>query len=291
MPLLEVRDLRKTYRVRRGLAGGEEKIAALDGVSFDLEPGETFGLVGESGCGKSTIARCILRLTPADSGAVLFEGRDLLSLRGSDLKAARRELQMVFQDPFSSLNPRMNVAAIIREPLDIHRVGTPADRREKVRQLAELVGLPAGALLKLPHEFSGGQRQRIGIARALALSPRLVIADEPVSALDLSIRAQVVNLMADLQQQFGLAYLFIAHDLTLVRHICRRVAVMRAGRIVELAGAEQLFQAAAHPYTRRLLAAIPEPDPDRKPPPLPEAPISEDDRPLVMISEGHWARV
>lgn len=291
MAILEVENLRKVYRSRRGLLGREEETVAVDGVTFEVEDGETFGLVGESGCGKTTIARCILRLVAADGGTIRFGGRDLLTLPPPELKAVRRELQMVFQDPYSSLNPRMTVAAILREPLDIHAAGSRRERDIRVRELAGLVGLSESSLSKFPHEFSGGQRQRIGIARALALSPRLVIADEPVSALDLSIRAQVINLMADLQEQLGLAYLLIAHDLTLVRHVCRRVAVMHRGRIVELAPAEALFASPAHPYTRRLMAAIPEPDPDRRPEPLPPAPPEADEPPLREVGTGHFARV
>ena len=263
--LLQVRNLHRHYTGRSGTV-----VKAVDGVSFDVEAGETFGLVGESGCGKSTVARCVLRLIPPTSGEVRFDGEDLLAASPARMRELRKELQIVFQDPFSSLDPRMTVRSILREPLEIHRIGNRAQQEARVVELANLVGLNESALAKYPHEFSGGQRQRIGIARALALSPRLIVADEPVSALDLSIRAQVINLMADLQAQFGLAYLFIAHDLTLVRHVCRRVAVMRAGKIVELADTEALFTDPRHPYTRRLLAAIPVPDPERTPPPLPD---------------------
>jgi len=285
-PLLEVRDLHRHF------SRGAQRVRAVDGISFTVAPGETFGLVGESGCGKSTAARCILRLLPPTSGAVRFAGRDLLALRGAELRAARRDLQMVFQDPYSSLDPRMTVRATLLEPLEIHRQGTRAEREARVRELLGLVGLPEGALGKFPHEFSGGQRQRIGIARALALSPRLIVADEPVSALDLSIRAQVINLLADLQDRLGLSYLLIAHDLTLVRHVCRRVAVMRRGRIVELADTEALFASPAHPYTRRLLTAIPVPDPTRERPPAPpDEPDAEPEPDLREIAPAHWARV
>jgi ABC-type oligopeptide transport system ATPase subunit len=284
-PLLEVRDLRKHF------TRGSHTVRAVDGVSFAVEAGETFGLVGESGCGKSTAARCILRLIQPTGGAVSFGGQDLLALRGAALRAARRDLQMVFQDPFSSLDPRMTVRATLLEPLEIHRLGTPPEREARVRELLELVGLPESALRKFPHEFSGGQRQRIGIARALALSPKLVVADEPVSALDLSIRAQVINLLADMQDRLGLSYLLIAHDLTLVRHVCRRVAVMRAGRIVELADAESLFAAPAHPYTRRLLEAIPVPDPNRTRPALSPDTHGDTEPDLREVAPGHWARV
>lgn len=282
--LLEVRNLQKHYPGRAGSI-----VKAVDGISFDVAAGETFGLVGESGCGKSTAARCILRLIPPTSGEVRYDGEDLLGASPARMRDLRKELQIVFQDPFSSLDPRMTVRAILREPLEIHRQGTRTEQDAKVVELARLVGITESALSKYPHEFSGGQRQRIGIARALALSPRLVVADEPVSALDLSIRAQVINLMADLQAQFGLAYLFIAHDLTLVRHVCRRVAVMRAGKIVELADTETLFSDPRHPYTRRLLAAIPVPDPDRTPPPLPDFdPDTQMGTRWTEVAPGHY---
>jgi peptide/nickel transport system ATP-binding protein len=307
-PLLDVRDLRKLYVSHTGWPGlgihmpGAERrtgarqqhvVRAVDGVSFQVREGETFGLVGESGCGKSTVARCILRLVPPTEGRIFFRGEDLLSLKPDRLRRARRELQIIFQDPYSSLDPRMTVRAILLEPLEIHRTGTRAERERRVRELMDLVGLPHSALAKYPHEFSGGQRQRIGIARALALSPRLVVADEPVSALDLSIRAQVINLMADLQTQLGLAYLFIAHDLTLVRHVCRRVAVMYRGQIMEMAETEELFRNPLHPYTRRLIEAIPIPDPHqrgRSTPP--EEPFEEGETPsLREVRPEHWARV
>lgn len=296
-PLLDVRHLHKTYTSRSGwLAAREHTVRAVDDVSFDIRPGETFGLVGESGCGKSTVARCILRLIPPTSGSIQFAGEDLLNLTPERLRQVRRELQIIFQDPYSSLDPRMTVRSILLEPFEIHRVGTRDEREKRIRELAALVGLPESALKKYPHEFSGGQRQRIGIARALALSPKLVVADEPVSALDLSIRAQVINLLADLQQQFGLTYLFIAHDLTLVRHVCHRVAVMRRGQIVELAETDALFANPLHPYTRRLLDAIPIPDPhrarlgDRT---AVDAPAPEEAPPLPLreVSAHHYARV
>lgn len=292
--LLEVRDLQKQFvRVAAWPARGEHVVRAVDGVTFAVHPGETFGLVGESGCGKSTVARCILRLTAPSAGEIRFDGRDLLALQGRDLKQLRRELQIVFQDPYSSLDPRMTVRATLLEPFEIHGEGTRADREKRVRELMDMVGLPETALSKFPHEFSGGQRQRIGIARALALNPKLVVADEPVSALDLSIRAQVINLLADLQERLGLAYLFIAHDLTLVRHVCHRVAVMRRGRIVELSETEDLFENPLHPYTQRLLEAIPVPDPHRKRPKLEEddEPAGPEDTPLREARPGHWARI
>ena len=291
--LLSVRNLTKQYVTRSaGFAGKEQIVRAVQDVTFDVHPGETFGLVGESGCGKTTVARCVLRLLPPTSGSVWFAGRDLLALSAAELRAARKELQIVFQDPFSSLDPRMTVRAILLEPLEIHKAGTRQEQEARVRELVGLVGLAESALTKYPHEFSGGQRQRIGIARALALSPRLVVADEPVSALDLSIRAQVINLLADLQERLGLAYLFIAHDLTVVRHVCHRVAVMHRGRIVELASSDQLFSQPRHPYTRRLLEAIPVPDPHRRRPPA--AGEEEGDEPdtgeLVEVEPGHFVR-
>src|SRR5438034_5617709 len=224
-------------------------------------PGETFGLVGESGCGKSTVARCVLNLIRPTAGEVRFRGRNLSDRSPAEMRALRRDLQIIFQDPYSSLDPRMSIRASLLEPLEIHRIGTRREREARITELLERVGLGASALEKYPHEFSGGQRQRIGIARALATSPRLIVADEPVSALDLSIRAQVINLMLDLQRELSLTYVFIAHDLALVRQVCDRVAVMMRGRIVEQAPAEELFRNPLHPYTRRLLDAIPVPDP------------------------------
>src|SRR5438067_8343699 len=259
--LLDVHGLTKVYPAAGGLGGARQPVRAVDDVSFHVGEREMFGLVGESGCGKTTVARCVLNLIPATSGEVYFEGRDLLRLPRREMRAVRRRLQVVFQDPYSSLDPRMSIRATLLEPLEIHRVGTPREREARVAELLDRVGLPRSALRRFPHEFSGGQRQRIGIARALALSPRLVIADEPVSALDLSVRAQVINLMLDLQRDLGLAYLFIAHDLTLVRHVCHRIAVMYRGQIVEMADADRLFSSPQHAYTRRLLAAVPEPDP------------------------------
>lgn len=258
--LLEVRHLTKEF-TQGGWFGGGATVRAVDDISFRIQQGETFGLVGESGCGKTTTGRCILRLIEPTSGQVLFKGRDLAPLSASDMRLARRDLQIVFQDPYSSLNPRMRVGDIVEEPLVIFREGTKAERRRRVAELFDLVGLDGSQMLKYPHEFSGGQRQRIGLARALALNPSLVIADEPVSALDVSVQAQVVNLLLDLQTRLGLTYLFIAHDLRLVRQICTRVAVMYRGRIVELGTAEAVFTAPAHPYTAALLSAVPKIDP------------------------------
>jgi ABC-type oligopeptide transport system ATPase subunit len=261
MALLEVTDLVKEFDRKRGLLTKPSVIRAVDGVSFTIDEGETFGLVGESGSGKTTTGRCILRLIEPTSGQVRFKGEDVLAFTPSRLRHARRDMQIVFQDPFSSLNPRMRVGAIVEEPLVIHKIGTAAERVTRVAELFELVGLDPSQLTRYPHQFSGGQRQRIGLARALALNPSLIVADEPVSALDVSVQAQVVNLLMDLQNRLGLTYLFIAHDLRLVRHICSRVAVMYLGRIVEMGDTESLFARPAHAYTRALLSAIPVPDP------------------------------
>jgi ABC-type oligopeptide transport system ATPase subunit len=261
MPLLEVRHLVKEFGRRGGLLRKGSVVQAVNDVSFAIEEGETFGLVGESGSGKTTTGRCILRLIEPTSGEVRFNGEDVLSFSRSRMRQARRDMQIVFQDPYSSLNPRMRVGAIVEEPLIIHRIGSKPERRARVAELFELVGLDPAQRARYPHQFSGGQRQRIGLARALALNPSLVIADEPVSALDVSVQAQVINLLMDLQARLKLTYLFIAHDLRLVRHICSRVAVMYLGRIVEMGPTEQLFEAPAHPYTRALLSAIPIPDP------------------------------
>ena len=257
MALLQVRHLTKEFSRREGLFGRTTSVRAVDDVSFTIKKGETFGLVGESGSGKTTTGRCILRLIEPTSGDVIFDGKDVLKLSRGDMRRLRRDMQIVFQDPYSSLNPRMRVSDIVEEPLIIHRLGSRAERRERVRQLFELVGLNPDHLRRYPHEFSGGQRQRIGLARALALNPSLVIADEPVSALDVSVQAQVVNLLMDLQQQLKLTYLFIAHDLRLVEHICTRVAVMYLGTIVEAGGRDQIWRRPQHPYTKALLEAAP----------------------------------
>jgi oligopeptide transport system ATP-binding protein len=264
--LLEVENLAKHYPVRKGLVLTKivGNVKAVDGVSFRLERGETLALVGESGCGKSTTARLVLRLIEPSAGIVRFEGVDITDMGGEPLRKLRRRMQIVFQDPFASLNPRMNVGAILEEPLIVHRIGDAASRRARVHQLLRLVGLAPYHASRYPHEFSGGQRQRIGIARALAVEPSLVVCDEPVSALDVSIQAQVVNLLRDLQTRLGLSYLFIAHDLAVVKHMADRVAVMYLGRIVEIAPKDALFAAPRHPYTRTLMAAIPRPDPHRR---------------------------
>ncbi len=262
-PLLEVTDLKVYFPIRAGLIVQRHvaDVRAVDGISFSMKRGETLGLVGESGCGKSTTGRALIRLYEPTAGRVRFEGIDLTSLDRSALNRARRRMQMIFQDPYASLDPRMTAGGIIAEPLDIHNVGTRQDRRDRVRELLGIVGLDPDYASRYPHEFSGGQRQRIGIARALALEPDLIVADEPVSALDVSIQAQIINLLERLQNRLNLTYLFIAHDLSVVRHISDRIAVMYLGRIIELASARDLNRTPLHPYTVALLSAIPIPDP------------------------------
>ena len=260
--LLEVKNLTKHYSVSRGIfSRTHHLVKAVDGISFALAPGETFGLVGESGCGKTTAGRCILRLIDTTLGEIWFDGKDLINLDKEELRLMRRYMQMIFQDPYASLNPRMSIRRILEEPLIIHRVGNKKERLERVSELLRMVGLDPSLLNRYPHEFSGGQRQRIGIARALALQPKLIVADEPVSALDVSVQAQILNLLKDLQQKLNLAFLFIAHDLSVVQYFCDRIAVMYLGKIVELASSQELFANPLHPYSKVLLASIPVPDP------------------------------
>jgi len=315
--LLDVRNLVKHFEVGTGLFGGRRGLVrAVDGVSFSIARGETLGLVGESGCGKTTTGRCILQLESPTSGEIIFEGRDLTKLGADELRAVRRRMQVIFQDPYSSLNPRMTVGDIIAEPLSVHGIVRGAGaRRDRVRELLRHVGLLPQHAGRYPHQLSGGQRQRVGIARALAMEPALIVCDEPVSALDVSIQAQIINLLEDLQAQFGLTYLFIAHDLAVVRHISDRVAVMYLGKIVELADRKTLYDDPLHPYTRALLSAVPIPDPELEahrehlvlrgevPSPLdppagcvfhPRCPLAEDRCRQVVpelreVKPGHWA--
>jgi peptide/nickel transport system ATP-binding protein len=264
-PLLQVKNLKKYFPIKGGiLSKTVGHVQAVDDISFDLYPGETVGLVGESGCGKSTAARTILRLIEPTGGEVVFEGQDILKLGKKPMRALRREMQIIFQDPYASLNPRMTVASIVGEPLEIHKIAKGRAKEERVANILEKVGLRPEHMRRYPHEFSGGQRQRIGIARALALNPKLIIGDEPVSALDVSLQAQVINLLEDLQREFNLTYLIIAHDLSVVEHISDRVAVMYLGKIVELATDRELYENPSHPYTEALLSAVPRPDPSIK---------------------------
>lgn len=261
-PILEVRSLSKQFLVGKSLLKRNRAVLkAVNSVSFSINKGKTLGVVGESGCGKSTLGRCILRLIEPSSGEILVEGQDLMAMSNKQLKAMRKDIQIIFQDPFASLSPRMTIHDILREPLDTHNIGTVAERERKVANVMKEVGLREQILNRYPHEFSGGQRQRIGIARALILEPKLIIADEPVSALDVSVQAQVLNLIADLQERRGISFVFIAHDLAVVQHICDEVAVMYLGHVVEQAPAEELYNNPQHPYTKSLLSAIPVPDP------------------------------
>lgn len=264
-PLLKVENLKKHFPITGGILGRPvSSVKAVDGVSFTVNKGETLGIVGESGCGKSTTGRMLMRLIDPSEGKVTFEDRELTSLSHSEMRKIRREMQMVFQDPFASLNPRHTVEQILEEPLKVHGMGSAKERKKRVHELLNIVGLSSYHAKRYPHQFSGGQRQRIGIARALMTKPKLIIADEPVSALDVSIQSQVLNLMQDLQKEFGLTYIFIAHDLGVVRHISDRVGVMYLGKMVELSNSETLYEKPLHPYTQALLSAVPVPDPDFK---------------------------
>jgi peptide/nickel transport system ATP-binding protein len=312
--LLEVRNLQKCYSTGTGLFTRNDRVVkAVDGVSFDVHRGEIFGLVGESGSGKTTTGRCILRLIEPDAGSILFDGNDLLALDSPKMRAMRKRIQMIFQDPFASLNPRMTVGRIVEEPLVIHHLGARKRRKERVAELLQMVGLDPGLMKRFPHEFSGGQRQRIGIARALALEPELIVADEPVSALDVSVQAQIINLLKELQEKLNLTVIFIAHDLSVVRHFSDRIGVMYLGKLVEVAKTDDLFAQPFHPYTRVLLDSIPIPDPEKRgqqEPPRGEIPslsappsgcrfhprcpiaISQcqvEEPPLRELSPGHWA--
>jgi oligopeptide transport system ATP-binding protein len=262
--LLETVDVVKSFSIRKGFLGRKQNLVAVDGVSLKINKGETLGLVGESGCGKSTLGLTIMRLYEPTSGQVLIEGEDVAALDAADLRKARGQMQMIFQDPFASLDPRLTVENIIREPLDIHAIGTPAERAAEVKRLLRITGMPLDSGSRLPNEFSGGQQQRIGIARALALRPKLLICDEPVSSLDVSVQAQILNLLRDLQKTFGLTYLFISHNIAITAFMSRRIGVMYLGKLVEIGPSQDILKKPLHPYTQALLKAIPQPDPKNK---------------------------
>ena len=294
-PLLQVRNLVKHFPITQGIFFQKQvgAVKAVDDVTFDIYPGETLGLVGESGSGKSTTGRTVLQLHRATAGTVTLDGQDLTSMKGEGLRKMRRRMQMIFQDPYASLNPRMTVGNIVSEPLEVHGLLSGKARRERVRELLDIVGLNPYYVNRYPHEFSGGQRQRIGIARALAVQPEFIVADEPISALDVSIQAQVVNLLQDLQKEFNLTYLFIAHDLSMIRYICDRVAVMYRGKIVELADTNDLYEKPVHPYTKVLLSAVPIPDPDIEKTRTrlimdPSFDYTERDSTMTEVSPGHF---
>ena len=265
MTLTEVKGLRKYFDITGGVFSKKVgEVKAVDDVSFTVNQGEVLGIVGESGCGKSTTGKSLLRLIEPTAGQVLFNGQDITAMSSEDMRKMRRDMQIIFQDPYASLNPRHKIEKILSEPLIVHGIGDRSERKRIVKEILEIVGLPGEHAVKYPHQFSGGQRQRIGIARALIVNPKLVICDEPVSALDVSIQSQILNLMEDLKEKFGLTYVFIAHDLSVVKHISDRIGVMYLGRMVELTSNEQLYESPLHPYTRSLLSAVPDPDPDRK---------------------------